>query len=485
VSGTEAPDEPEGPVGYVPPPGSIPTLPVPSLDGLRSVHMVGVGGAGMSGIARLLLARGVAVFGSDLKDSRILAQLRSAGARVQVGHEPRHLGRVDGVVVSTAIPVDNPEVARARELGIPVYARAQVLAALMAEARGVAVAGTHGKTTTTSMLAVILERAGVDPTYLVGGDLNESGSNARSGRGSVFVAEADESDGSFLLLEPEVAVVTNVEDDHLDFYGGRPEVEAAFARFCSRALVVVGWGDDPAVARVTEAAPRRILYGEAEGNDVMVEDVTVTPDGSRGRLRFGDTAVDVHVASPGRHYVLNAAAAVASADEVGVDPERAAAALAGFTGVRRRFEDRGEVAGVRFVDDYAHHPTELAATLSAARSQGAERIVAVFQPHRYTRTEAQWRPMGESLVGADLIVLTDVYGAGEVPIPGVTGKLLVDALLEAAPQARAVYLPHRADVAGFLARTVRRGDLVLTMGAGDITMVGGETLALIRDGAKV
>jgi len=467
---------------YVPPHGSIPTLTVPNLEGLRSVHMVGIGGAGMSGIARLLLARGVSVSGSDLKDSPILGELRSAKAEVHVGHRPGHVGTADAVIVSTAIPPENVEVAEARRRGVPVYARAQVMAALMAQTRAVAVAGTHGKTTTTSMLAVILERAGLDPTYLVGGDLNESGSNARSGAGSVFVAEADESDGSFLLLRPDVAVVTNVEEDHLDFYGGRIDVERAFAAFCARAGVVVGCGDDPAAVRVMQTAPRQVRYGVGADNDVRVERVEVSPEGSAGVIRFPDLSVEVTLSSPGRHYVLNAAAAMAAAREVGVEPAQAAAALASFGGVRRRFENRGEARGVRFVDDYAHHATEIEATLAAARHQGARRIVAVFQPHRYTRTQAHWAPLGRSLAGADVIVLTDVYGAGEAPVPGVTGKLLVDALLEAAPGSRAVYLPHRADLAPFLAREIREGDLVLTLGAGDVTMVGEETLALLRDG---
>jgi UDP-N-acetylmuramate--alanine ligase len=466
---------------YVPPPDSIPTLPVPDLSGLTTVHLVGIGGAGMSGIARLLLARGVSVSGSDLKDSKILAQLRAAGARIEVGHDPGNVGPADAVVVSTAIPRDNVEVGEARRREIPVLARAQVLAALMAERRGIAVAGTHGKTTTTSMLAVILERGGLDPTYLVGGDLNESGSNARSGGGDLLVAEADESDGSFLLLQPDVAVVTNVEEDHLDFYGGGAQVEAAFEAFSAQAQVVVGCGDDAAVRRVLRAAPRSVTYGEGEANEIRVHGVEVSAHGSRARVRFPEGDVDVALSSPGRHYLLNAAAALAAAREVGVEPHRGARALAGFTGVRRRFERRGAVGGAEFVDDYAHHPTEIAATLAAARSQPARRIVAVFQPHRYTRTEAQWRPLGESLAHADLIVLTDVYGAGEAAIPGVTGKLLVDALLERAPRSRAVYLPHRADLPAFLAREIREGDLVLTLGAGDITMVGEETVGLLRE----
>jgi UDP-N-acetylmuramate--alanine ligase len=467
---------------YVPPADSIPTLPVPDLSSLEAVHLVGIGGAGMSGIARLLLARGVVVSGSDLKDSKLLVQLRAVGAAVSVGHDRGNVGGVGAVIVSTAIPPDNVEVLEARGRGIPVYARAQVLAALMADRRGIAVAGTHGKTTTTSMLAAILERAGEDPTYLIGGDLNESGSNARSGDGEVFVAEADESDGSFLLLNPEVAVVTNVEEDHMDFYADRLEVEAAFSAFIRQARVVVACGDDPGVRRVAEGVERMVTYGEDASNDIRVETVEVTREGSRGTVRFPEGAVEVRLASPGRHYVLNAAAALAGAREVGVPPSRGAPALAGFTGVRRRFEHRGSSRGAEFVDDYAHHPTEIAATLVAARAHGSDRVVAVFQPHRYSRTASHWRPLGQSLAAADLVVLTDVYDAGEVPIPGITGKLLIDALLESSPKTRAVYLPHRADLAPFLAGEVRRGDLVLTLGAGDITMVGEETLALMEDG---
>jgi UDP-N-acetylmuramate--alanine ligase len=471
-----------GRTSYVPPPDSIPTLPIPDLSRLEAVHLVGIGGAGMSGMARLLLARGVAVSGSDLKDSTLLAQLRATGAAVSVGHHPDNVGSAGAVVVSTAIPSSNVEVVEARDRGIPVYARAQVLAALMADQRGIAVAGTHGKTTTTSMLAAILERAGADPTYLVGGDLNESGSNARSGEGDLFVAEADESDGSFLLLHPDVAVVTNVEEDHMDFYADRAEVEGAFAAFCRQARVLVACGDDPGVRRVVQGVERLVTYGEGEENDVRVGAVEVTREGSRGMVRFPEGSVEVRVASPGRHYVLNAAGALAAAREVGVAPSRGAPALAGFAGVRRRFERRGTARGAEFVDDYAHHPTEIAATLAAARAHGANRMVAVFQPHRYSRTATHWRPLGQSLAAADLVVVSDVYGAGELPIPGVTGKLLIDSLLESAPKIRAVYLPHRADLAPFLAGEIRSGDLVLTLGAGDITMVGEETLALIEGG---
>lgn len=472
---------------YVPRPGTIPTLGVPDLSTMRSAHLVGIGGAGMSGIARLLLARGVAVSGSDLKESPGLLLLGGAGARVMVGHREEHLGSPDAVVVSTAIRGDNPEVRAARDRGIPILARAQVLAALMAERRGVAVAGTHGKTTTTSMVAVILERAGLDPTYVIGGDLNESGSNARSGGGDLFVAEADESDGSFLLLRPDLAVVTNVEPDHLDFFADAEEVEAAFVAFCRGVGKLVVCADDPGAMRVAEVAGASVFtYGIGAGSDAVLGDVTVDGTGGRGVVRFGDdgSQVELGVVLPGRHYLLNATAAMVLARELGVPPPVAAEGLASFTGVRRRFEARGTARGARFVDDYAHHPTEIAATLAGARADGPGRLVAVFQPHRYSRTAAMWRELGTSLADADVVVVTDVYGAGEMPMPGVSGKLLVDALLEAAPRKRAVYLPSRADIPRFLSREVREGDLVLTLGAGDVTMVGEETLARIGEGSR-
>ena len=474
---------PEHAVGrYIAPPGSIPTLSIPDLDAVRRMHLVGIGGAGMSGLARLLLAGGTEVSGSDLKDTPGLGDLRALGAEVHVGHRGQVVRTADAVTVSSAIPVDNPEVEEARRRGIPVYARAQVLAAMMSRARGVAVAGTHGKTTTTSMLAGILERAGLDPTYIVGGDLNESGSNARWGEGDLFVAEADESDGSFLLLSPEIAVVTNVEPDHLDFFGTAAAVEAAFAEFCRRARRLVVCGDDPGARRVAAGSGAEVTtYGEGPESDVRIERVDVGPDGSRCRIRAGSEVAEIRLAVPGRHQLLNAAGAVAAARLAGVSLDRGATAVGTFAGVRRRFEHRGRARGARFVDDYAHHPTEIRATLTAARAARPRRVVAVFQPHRYTRTAALWRTLGHSLGGADLVVLTDVYGAGEAPIPGITGKLLVDALLEGSPRARAVYLPHRATVARFLRNTVREGDLVLTLGAGDITMVADETLALMRD----
>lgn len=470
---------------YRPPVGSIPTLAVPDLGAIRRAHLVGIGGAGMSGLAWLLLARDVGVSGSDLKETPALTQLRAAGAEISIGHDATNVVTPHAVIVSTAIARDNPEIVEAERKGIQILARAQVLAALMRGGRGVAVAGTHGKTSTTSMLAVILERAGADPTYVVGGDLNESGSNARSGGGEVFLAEADESDGSFLLLEPEIAIVTNVEADHLDFFADRDEVEAAFASFCSRAGLVVACADDPGIARVVQAAAIDPLwYGEDQRSEVRVADIRGHRGGTRARLVIGGQEPwegSLEVPVPGRHHAVNAAGAVAAATRLGVAPDVAVHALGAFGGVRRRWERTGVARGAEFVDDYAHHPTEIAATLAAARDEDHARIVGVFQPHRYTRTAGMWRALGESLRGADVVIVTDVYGAGEDPVVGITGKLVIDALVEAAPGKRAVYLPKRLDLAPFLAREVRDGDLVLTLGAGDITMVGRETLDLLGD----
>jgi UDP-N-acetylmuramate--alanine ligase len=469
---------------YRPPPGSIPTLGVPDLDAIGSAHLVGIGGAGMSGLARLLLAGGVRVSGSDLKETPALTQLRAAGADAKVGHRAANVGDVDAVVISTAIGRENPEVVEAVSREVPVLARAQVLAALMRRHRGVAIAGTHGKTTTTSILALILERTGHDPTYIVGGDLNESGSNARAGSGELFVAEADESDGSFLLLDPEVALVTNVEVDHLDFFANREDIEAAFVAFCLRAEKVVACADDPGAARVVEAAGiEPFWYGETATSGVRIAEVRAVPPGSVARLVVSGAGPEwegeMEVPVPGRQYVMNSAGAVAAAILLGVLPAAAAEAVRGYGGVRRRWERQGAARGAEFVDDYAHHPTEIAATLSAARDNDHARVLAVFQPHRYSRTAAMWRSLGESLGDADLVVVTDVYGAGEEPVAGITGKLVVDGLVEARPGKRAVYLPRRPDLAPFLAREVREGDLILTMGAGDITMLAEETLALM------
>jgi UDP-N-acetylmuramate--alanine ligase len=468
---------------YVPPAGSIPTLEVPDLGSVRRLHLIGIGGAGMRNLAKLFLARGIAVSGSDLKDSKGLRELEAFGAKVRVGHAAEQLGEPDAVVISSAIRETNPELVEARRLGRPIWARAQALAALAGNSRAIAVAGTHGKTTTTSMIGLVLERAGLDPTYLVGGEPNESGSGARSGSGDLFVAEADESDGSFLLLRSEVGIVTNVEVDHVDFYpGGREEIEAAFALFAERCRHVIACIDDPGAVRSLEGSGADVTwYGGSPEADVRVAVLSLAPRAARARVTIEGEVVEVQLGVDGAHMLLNAAAAIAATRVVGVEPALAAEALAAFTGVHRRFEHRGSVRGADFFDDYGHVPTELAVTLGVARRTEPGRLVAVFQPHRYSRTQALWRELGASLVEADLVVVTDVYGAAQDPIPGVTGKLVVDGIALADPGKRVVYLPHRGDVVRFLEREVREGDLVLTMGCGDVWMLGDAALDAIRE----
>jgi len=468
---------------YRPREGSIPTLGVPSLDGVASVHLVGVGGAGMRNLARLFLARGVAVSGSDLKDSEALRELAAAGARVRVGHDPTSVDGSDVVVISTAIREGNPELAAARETSIPVWARQQAIAAFAKAHRAIAVSGTTGKTTTTSMIATVLERAGLDPTYLIGGDLNESGSGARAGQGDLFVFEADESDGSFLLLDPDIGVVTNVAADHLDFYaGGEDEVRAAFGEFLARCARAVVCADDPGALEVLRGAGvAAMTYGTAEGADVRLEVTTPGPGGAAGRVVIDGTSVPLELRIDGTHNLLDAAAAVAVTGLVGVPAAVAAAALATFGGVHRRFELRGRIRDASFVDDYAQVPREIAVTLEVARAQTPDRLIAVIQPHRYWRTQALWRELGAAVAGADLVVVMDVYGAEQDPIPGVTGALVVDGVRLAAPERDVVYTPHHDETIGFLADEVRPGDLVVTLGCGDVWMVADGAIERIRE----
>jgi UDP-N-acetylmuramate--alanine ligase len=466
---------------YVARPGTIPTLGVPDLGAIRRIHMIGIGGAGMRNLARLFLARGIEVTGSDLKASKGIEELRALGATIAVGHDPSNLGEPDAVVVSSAIAESNPELREARRRDVAVWARAQALAAAAADRRQVAVAGTHGKTTTTSMIALVLERSGLDPTYVIGGDPNETGSGARAGSGDVFVAEADESDGSFLLGRPAIGVITNVEVDHVDFYpGGREEIEAAFAEFARRCEHVVVCADDAGAMRAVEAAGASVTtYGTVAEADVRVDITSVGPGGARSRVDAGGRSCDLRLEVDGPHNVMNAAASVSVALLLGVGLPAACDALASFMGVHRRFELRGRARGADFYDDYGHVPTELAVTLDVARRRGARRVVAVFQPHRYSRTQALWRELGASLVEADVVVVTDVYGAAQEPIPGVTGKLVVVGIARAGAGTRVVYLPHRGDVVEFLHGEVREGDLVITMGCGDVWMLGDAALERI------
>ncbi|MBC7375124.1 MAG: UDP-N-acetylmuramate--L-alanine ligase [Frankiales bacterium] len=453
---------------------------------LGRVHFVGIGGAGMSGIARVLLARGSTVSGSDAKDSRTIAALRAIGATVHVGHAAGHVDGADTVVVSTAIRQDNPEFVAARERGLRVLIRAEALAACLMGRRGVAVAGTHGKTTTTSMLTVAVQHCGVDPSFAIGGDLNEAGSNAHHGSGELFVVEADESDGSFLAYRPYAAIVTNVEADHLDHYGDVAAVHRAFEDFVAtidRSGFLVACADDPGSRRLAEHARGLGVdvrtYGTAEDADLRLDVLTVSGTTSRYEpVLRGRRLPPVGLAVPGRHLALNSAAALLTGIGLGLPEHLLAEGLAGFSGVRRRMELKGTVAGVRVYDDYAHHPTELLAQLTAAREvAGRGRLVVAFQPHRYSRTLAFAAEFGAALALADEVVVMEVYAAGEDPMPGATGATVAAAV--PLPPERVLFEPSWTAVPGRLAQRAEPGDLILTLGAGDVTAVGPEVLRLL------
>ena len=454
-------------------------------------HFIGIGGAGVSGLARVLHDRGLVVTGSDLKASRYATALQEAGVKVMIGHRAENLGDPEVVVVSSAIPESNPELAAARQRGIPVWPRAKMLAHLAGDDVALTVAGTHGKTTTSSMLAMAFDSIGLDPTFLIGGELNDMGANARCGSGGYYVVEADESDGSFLHMSPKVSLITNMEADHLDHYGSFEAIVDTFAEFISRTAadgVVIACADDERLAALARThSPARVLtYGLAEAADIRCQDLECDGRGHRFSVTFPDgSAVPVRIAVPGRHMAVNATGVLAAAWSLGLDVAGAAEALGRFSGVRRRFDRVGEVGGVTVVDDYAHHPTEVRATLAGAREAGYERIWVVFQPHRYSRTEALGAEFGSAFGDADRVVLMDVYSAGETPIPGVSGKTVLDALLLADARAQAAYFPHRADIEEYVASRTRPGDLVMTMGAGDVTTIGPEIVRALDARAGV
>ncbi|NBE97698.1 UDP-N-acetylmuramate--L-alanine ligase [Nonomuraea sp. KC401] len=452
-----------------------------AVDDLGRVHFIGIGGAGMSGIARILLKRGVSVSGSDARSSELITELRELGATVHIGHAASHIRDVDTVVVSTAIRDSNPELGEALKQGLRIIPRAAALASVMAGRTAVAIAGTHGKTTTTSMLTVALQKCGADPSYCVGGQLVTTGLGADDGQGTVFVAEADESDGSFLMLAPDIAVVTNVEADHLDNYGDPRAVHDGFARFADRvgSLLIV-CADDPGAAelagRARERGVRVKTYG-LRGEDYHV--TGVAPDGF-GTVFAIEGKGDVRLAVPGAHNALNAAAAIAVADELGLPFEEIRQGLGAFTGAKRRFEAKGEAGGIAVFDSYAHHPTELTADLRAARDvvasySGTGRVIAVFQPHLYSRTRFFADEFGAALGLADEAIVLDVYGAREDPEPGVSGAMVAGRV--PLPAGRVAYAPDRAAVPAMIAERARPGDIVLTMGAGDVTELGPQIVA--------
>ncbi len=454
-------------------------------NGQGNIHFIGIGGSGMSGIATVLLQKGFKVSGSDLKESGVTLRLAELGASIFIGHDRDHIGHdTDMVIISSAIREDNPELVTAREKGIEIVKRGEMLARLMEEKKGIAVAGAHGKTTTSSMIALAFERNGLDPTVIVGGDVSEFGGNAKLGHGEYLIAEADESDGSFLLLSPFIAVITNIEDDHLDYYGSREAIKRAFEEFVGRVPeggYTVMCADDPNVRELTEGYGKRVItYGinhpayYSAGN-IRTEGLPTTAEIYYRGDKLGELELNV----PGVHNINNAMAAIAVGRIAGLDFEAVAKALQSFRGVHRRFQLLGNVNGIRVVDDYAHHPTEVKATLRAAQQTKANRVIGVFQPHRFTRTKFLHKEFGEAFSDADIIIINEIYAAGETPIEGVSAELIVRAITDR--EKRPVYyFGTTEEITDFLCRTAEPGDLILTLGAGNIWTVGTELVERLK-----
>ena len=445
---------------------------------IQRVHFVGIGGIGMSGIAEVLLNLGYKVSGSDLKTSAVTERLASLGATTFEGHRAENISGAEVVVASSAIAKDNPEIVAARNLHIPVIQRAEMLAELMRLKYGIAIAGMHGKTTTTSMVAAVLAAGGLDPTVVVGGRVDAMGSNARLGRSHYLVAEADESDRSFLRLSPILAVVTNIDREHMDCYRNMRDVKAAFLDFMDRVPfygMVVACNDDPLLRRLLPQAQRRVVtYGTRRGSDFHIKPDAHRPGeiGSRFHVNFKSQNLgDFHLHVPGLHNVLNSTAAIAVGVGLDIKPDDIRAALENFRGVDRRFELNGTVAGVAVMDDYGHHPTEIRATLAAARQCGYKRIHVLFQPHRYTRTRDLKEEFSNAFHDADTLFLLDIYAASEPPIEGITAEALAEQIRTVGEQ-DARYVPSFADAANAISEIAQPGDMILTLGAGSVSQLG-------------
>ena len=455
---------------------------------IQRIHLVGVGGSGMSGIAEVLLNRGYRVSGSDLKLTSVTRRLIERGACIHAGHAPAHLDAADVVVVSSAVKSDNPEIEEARRLQIPIIPRAEMLAELMRGKYGIAVAGTHGKTTTTSLVAGLTGHGGLDPTVVLGGRLNALGSNAKLGTGEFMVVEADESDRSFLLLSPTLAVVTNIDRDHMESYAGMDDLKSAFVQFVNKVPfygAAVLCRDDAAVASILPRIKRRVIaYGFGQEADLRVSAAEYSGYGAEFELDYrGRSLGAFRLNLPGRHNVLNAAAAVAVGLDLGLAPSVMRSALAEFEGPDRRFQLKGRVGGITVIDDYGHHPTEIAATLHAAGHLGATRLVVVFQPHRYSRTQYCFEEFAGAFDEADLVLLADIYAAGEEAIDGLTSDGLAQAIRQRGrPEVR--YLGAAEDLAARVAPLLEAGDLVLTMGAGSIARVPDALLGQLAGSAS-
>jgi UDP-N-acetylmuramate--alanine ligase len=455
---------------------------------IRSIHFVGIGGIGMSGIAEVLLAHGFTVSGSDLAEGENTRRLAALGARITLGHRAENVQAADVVVFSSAVRPENPELLEARRRFIPVIPRAEMLAELMRLQDGIAIAGSHGKTTTTSLVATVLRAAELDPTVIIGGKLNVLGSGAARGHGEFLVAEADESDGSFLHLSPVISVITNIDPEHLDYYGSLAAVKDAFVRFANKVPfygLVIACLDHPEVQAILPRLEKRTTtYGFSTQADYSAKQLQSAGLASRFTLvQRGRSEDEFEISMPGVHNVQNALAVIAVADELGVARSVTKQALATFGGVQRRFTVRGEARGITVVDDYAHHPAEVRATLEAAQRAYGRRIVVVFQPHRYTRTQLLFDELARAFNAADVLFLTDVYAAGEAPIEGADSAHLARAVT-AHGHRDVTHVPKRSDLCAALLPRLAAGDIVLTLGAGNITQTGGELLALLGKGPQ-
>lgn len=455
------------------------------LKDIHKIHFVGIGGAGMSALAKILVEKGYEVSGSDLHGSELVEKLKELGAKVYEGQAAEHVHGVDAIVVSTAIRDTNPEVVEAKRQGIQKLHRSDINAALLNAAKGIAVAGAHGKTTTTSMLGVALDHAGVSPTIIIGGEVDYLGSNAKLGQGEYLVSEADESDGSFLKLRPHIAVVTNVENDHMDHYGTMDNIRKAFTQFIENVDKKSGYAvlcfENENIRNIAKQIDRKYLsYAIEQPADYQAAQIETNGAGiSFDVMHEGKNLGRVALNIPGRHNVLNAMAAIVTGLSIGVSLEKMAAGLACFHGAKRRFQTKYRGQGIWIVDDYAHHPTEIATTLKAAKQTNPKRLICAFQPHRYTRTQLLHKEYGSCFQGADLLVLTDVYSAGEDPIEGISGETVLAEVTKQTGQ-DVVYIPKREDMAAYLKSAAQEGDLIMTMGAGDIYKTGEELAELLQ-----
>lgn len=454
------------------------------LQQYKKFYLIGIGGAGMSAIAIVLNGMGYHVSGSDIKESRYTNLLKNEGLLVNIGHDRKNVEGWDAVIFSTAISKDNPELIAASESKIPIFSRGDILAWILNGKKGIAVTGTHGKTTTTSMVSLILRGLELDPTIIIGGELNELGSNARFGNSNYIIAEACESDGTFLKYQPFVGVVTNIDEDHMDYWKDFELLKNSFYKFINNikkgGFAVIN-GDEIRLADVLEHTEKKVItFGIGFKNDLRAENVKLLNFASSYDLVFKSSgslnklAVKLNV--PGHHNIKNSLAALSVCFGLGLDMKKAISILQYFTGVKRRFEKRGEKSGAAIFDDYAHHPTEVRATLESAALEKKERIITVFQPHRYTRLAILHDRFSHSFTCTDILVITDVFGSDEQPIPGVTGKLLVDSLIEEGFNKKIAYIPKLTDVKDYLDANIRKGDIVLLMGAGDITRVTDDLL---------